>query len=191
MSLYGNGLPQQNMYKWSGLRDLCQQYSAGGIQVTPSMFLTQIVLDPTVSVSGVVMFRPYFDRNNHLAFLSPDIMSQVYTTMCAESTQELLTVREKLTYGDDIQEASSRPAKPVRKEAAAPVQKAEPQPQPQPVTVPHAEPAKDAAMRTLLDQAEAAMSKKAGAEAPVQKMEAAAEGPVASNVQALLDELSF
>lgn len=193
MSLYGNGLPQQNMYKWSGLRDLCQQYSAGGIQVTPSMFLTQIVLDPTVSVSGVVMFRPYFDRNNHLAFLSPDIMSQVYTTMCAESTQELLTVREKLTYGDDSQEAPSKPAKPVRKEAAAPVQKAEPQPQPQPqpVTVPHAEPAKDAAMRTLLDQAEAAMSKKAGVEAPVQKTEAAAEGPVANNVQALLDELSF
>lgn len=192
MSLYGNGLPQQNMYKWSGLRDLCQQYSAGGIQVTPSMFLTQIVLDPTVSVSGVVMFRPYFDRNNHLAFLSPDIMSQVYNIMCAESTQELLTVREKLTYGDDIQEASSRPAKPVRKEAAAPVQKAEPQPQP--VAVPHAEPAKDAAMRTLLDQAEAAMSQ--GKTETVSRNTAKAapapdEGPVANNVQALLDELSF
>lgn len=188
MSLYGNGLPQQNMFKWSGLRDLCQQYSAGGIQITPSMFLTQIVLDPTVSVSGVVMFRPYFDRNGKLAFLNPDIMSQVYATMCAQSTQDLLTVREKLTYGDDNTQAPAAP------KATAPAAPAAPKLKPETVSVPHAEPAKDAAMRTLLDQAEAAMSHKAGtapASAPVQNKPSSEENPVANNVQALLDELSF
>lgn len=205
MSLYGNGLPQQNMFKWAGLRDLCQQYSVGNIQVTPSMFLTQIVLDPTVSVSGVVMFRPYFDRNNHLAFLNPDIMSQVYETACSEGTRELLTVREKLTYGDDNENAvpvqehkpAPKPAAPVQApKPAAPVQEPKPAPVQKEVKaeVPHAEPVKDAAMRSLLDQAEAAMSQ--GKTATVSHNTAKAapapdEGPVANNVQALLDELSF
>ena len=197
MSLYGNGLPQQNMFKWAGLRDLCQQYSVGNIQVTPSMFLTQIVLDPTVSVSGVVMFRPYFDRNNHLAFLNPDIMSQVYETACSEGTRELLTVREKLTYGDDNENAVPvQEHKPAPK-PAAPVQ--EPKPAPKPAApvqkevkadVPHAEPVKDAAMRSLLDQAEAAMSQ-GKTETVSRTAPAPDEGPVANNVQALLDELSF
>ena len=60
--------------------------------------------------------------------------------------------------------------------------------------VPHAEPVKDAAMRSLLDQAEAAMSQ--GKTETVSHNTAKAapapdEGPVANNVQALLDELSF
>jgi hypothetical protein len=189
------------MFKWSGLRNLCQQYSVGNIQVTPSMFLTQIVLDPTVSVSGVVMFRPYFDRNNHLAFLNPDIMSQVYETACSEGTRELLTIREKLTYGDDNENAvpvqEHKPApKPAAPKPAAPVQEPKPAPVQKEVKaeVPHAEPVKDAAMRSLLDQAEAAMSQgktETASHNTAKTAPAPDEGPVANNVQALLDELSF
>ena len=80
--------------------------------------------------------------------------------------------------------AAPKPAAPVQEPKPAPVQKEVK------AEVPHAEPVKDAAMRSLLDQAEAAMSQ-GKTETVSRTAPAPDEGPVANNVQALLDELSF
>lgn len=111
-SLFGKSIPEQNMYKWGGLRDVCRQYSTATFTCTPSMFLTQIVLDVNSPVQGVVMFKPMRDNNGNMLFLDESNLYQVQECAMRQSTQDLAVVREKLTYGD-------APAQTV--EQAAPV----------------------------------------------------------------------
>lgn len=99
MSLYGKGLPNQNMYKWSGIADVCRSYSNQGIRVTPAMFLTKIILDPNVTVTGVVSFQPQRDpQTNHLKFLDQNSINAVYDVAQRQTTRDMLEIREKLTY---------------------------------------------------------------------------------------------
>ena len=99
-SLFGKSIPEQNMYKWGGLRDVCRQYSTATFTCTPSMFLTQIVLDVNSPVQGVVMFKPMRDNNGNMLFLDESNLYQVQECAMRQSTQDLAVVREKLTYGD-------------------------------------------------------------------------------------------
>lgn len=99
-SLFGKSIPEQNMYKWGGLRDVCRQYSTATFTCTPSMFLTQIVLDVNSPVQGVVMFKPMRDNNGNMLFLDESNLYQVQECAMRQSTQDLAVVRENLTYGD-------------------------------------------------------------------------------------------
>ena len=112
------------MYKWSGLRSICMQHSAGGVQVTPAMFMVQIVLDPNVAVPGVVSFKPHV-QNGRLMLLNPSLMQAVYDCMTSPATQELLQIKEKLDY------AGAQQAAPAPKPQPAPAPKPAPQPAPQ------------------------------------------------------------
>lgn len=129
-SLFGKSVPEQNMYKWGGLRDVCRQYSTATFTCTPSMFLTQIVLDVNSPVQGVVMFKPMRDNNGNMLFLDESNLYQVQECAMRQSTQDLAVVREKLTYGDAPAQAqptvSVTPAQsPVQTPVQAPVQTVE------------------------------------------------------------------
>lgn len=128
MSLYGKSLPDQNMYKWAGIRDVCAKYSGNGVTVFPSMFITQIVLDTTVTVNGPVMFRPMRDQNGHLQFLDTNTIIAVHEAAQSKQVRDMCDVREKLSYGDSA---------PV----AQPIQSAPQMAQPQPATIPNVPPA--------------------------------------------------
>lgn len=93
-SLFGKSIPEQNMYKWGGLRDVCRQYSTATFTCTPSMFLTQIVLDVNSPVQGVVMFKPMRDNNGNMLFLDESNLYQVQECAMRQSTQDLAVVRE-------------------------------------------------------------------------------------------------
>ena len=189
MSMYGDGVPAQNMYRWAGLRSVCQQASTSGITVTPNMFLTQIVLDPTVSVAGVVMFRPCM-QNGQLGILAPDMLKKVYDCMLSEGTKELVTIHEKLTLddaqptatADTLQQPQIVTVPPVTQPAPAPAPE---QPKPAPV---QPAPQTEIGMASLLAQAEAAMH---GTPAPAQPATTPAADATENNVQALLDQLSI
>lgn len=98
MSLFGKSNPQQNAYKFAGLKDLCTQYSGNGFICTPSMFMTQIFLDPNVSVAGVVVFRPARDAQGNLSFLDAQTIQSVYAARMSQEVQDMRVVREKLDY---------------------------------------------------------------------------------------------
>lgn len=134
-SLFGKSIPEQNMYKWGGLRDVCRQYSTATFTCTPSMFLTQIVLDVNSPVQGVVMFKPMRDNNGNMLFLDESNLYQVQECALRQSTQDLAVVREKLTYGDapvqvqtpvqptvSVTPAQSPKPAPVQTPVQAPVQ---------------------------------------------------------------------
>lgn len=134
MSLFGKSNPQQNAYKFAGLKDLCTQYSGNGFICTPSMFMTQIFLDPNVSVAGVVVFRPARDAQGNLSFLDAQTIQSVYAARTSQEVQDMRVVREKLDYTPDgSNSAFSAPAQlaaapqpvapvaPVAPMAAAPV----------------------------------------------------------------------
>lgn len=109
MSLFGKGLPEQNMFKWGGIRDVCNQHSVPGLQVTPSMFMTQIIIDPNTSVNGVVLFRPMRDQHSgQLQFLDSNLIMAVHECAQKQSTRDMLTIREKLTY-DGAASAAAAP----------------------------------------------------------------------------------
>lgn len=122
-SLFGKSIPEQNMYKWGGLRDVCRQYSTATFTCTPSMFLTQIVLDVNSPVQGVVMFKPMRDNNGNMLFLDESNLYQVQECAMRQSTQDLAVVREKLTYGDAPVQAPVQT--PVQAPVQAPVQTVE------------------------------------------------------------------
>lgn len=98
MSLFGKSNPQQNAYKFAGLKDLCTQYSGNGFICTPSMFMTQIFLDPNVSVAGVVVFRPARDAQGNLSFLDAQTIQSIYAARTSQEVQDMKVVREKLDY---------------------------------------------------------------------------------------------
>lgn len=97
MSLFGKGMPEQNMYKWSGLRDMCAQNSTAQMQIMPSMFITKIVVDVNAP-SGVVMFMPMRDKQSgQLQYLDSSLVVAVHDCAQRTSTRDMLKVREKLT----------------------------------------------------------------------------------------------
>lgn len=133
MSLFGKSNPQQNAYKFAGLKDLCTQYSGNGFICTPSMFMTQIFLDPNVSVAGVVVFRPARDAQGNLSFLDAQTIQSVYAARTSQEVQDMRVVREKLDYTPDgSNSAFSAPAQL----AAAPQPVAPVAPMSQPVPAP-------------------------------------------------------
>lgn len=154
MSLFGKSNPQQNAYKFAGLKDLCTQYSGNGFICTPSMFMTQIFLDPNVSVAGVVVFRPARDAQGNLSFLDAQTIQSVYAARTSQEVQDMRIVREKLDYTPDgSNSAFSAPAQLAA--APQPVAPVAPvaQPMPAPVTpMPSAIPAAPVAPVTPMPQ---------------------------------------
>ena len=141
MSLFGKGIPEQNMYKWSGLIDLCRSYSSTNATITPSMFVTQLILDPNVSVNGVVNFRPSRDANGMMSLLDTNTLMRVFDCMRSDKVAELLKVREKHEYGDTP--AATQPVyqQPAPQPAPAPApQPVYQQPAPQPAPAPAPQP---------------------------------------------------
>ena len=162
MSLFGKGIPEQNMYKWSGLIDLCRSYSSTNATITPSMFVTQLILDPNVSVNGVVNFRPSRDANGMMSLLDTNTLMRVFDCMRSDKVAELLKVREKHEYGDTP--AATQPVyqQPAPQPAPAPAPAPQPvyqQPAPQPDPAPAPQPAAPAAsMDSLLAEAAAVLN---------------------------------
>lgn len=111
MSMYGQGQPQAGTYKFAGLMSMCQRLSQPPhFMCSPSMFLTQILLDSQSPVSGVVLFRPQLD-NGQLQYLDNDTFQQVLQMMFSQTVQDMLKVKEKL----------SREAAPVAPQQPAPM----------------------------------------------------------------------
>ena len=165
MSLFGKSNAAQNMYKWGGLRDVCMQYSSNGVQITPAMFISQIVMDTTVSITGPVLFRPMRDANGHLQILDPALLLRIIEVAQSQTVRDMLTVQEKLTYDragnaqtvPPVQPAAAAPVQPV---AAAPAPAPAPQiPQPAPVAAPAPQPAPvQSNTASLLAQAESVLN---------------------------------
>ena len=177
MSIFGKGAPQANMYKWSGLRSICMQHSAGGVQVTPAMFMVQIVLDPNVAVPGVVSFKPHV-QNGRLMLLNPSLMQAVYDCMTSPATQELLQIKEKLDYAGAPAQAQPAPQPAPQAQASQVTEQLLQQAQ----AAAQAAPAQE---QSRLAQAQAMMNEAKPAPAP----EAAQAQQ--SNVTDLLNQLNF
>lgn len=131
MSLFGKSNTQVNQYRWSGLIGFCNRFSQPPHFIcSPSMFLTQILLDAASSVSGVMVFRPMLSPDgNAPQYLDSATFSAVVNTMLSQQVQDMLKVREILDYTP----GNAAPAQP-----AAPVQ------QPQPVAAPVQQPVQTA-----------------------------------------------
>ena len=121
MSLYGKNDPASKTYKWANIKAFCAARSTSTYNVLPFMFITQIILDPLVSVSGVVSFRPFTDENDNVIFLDAETMSNVANVALSKATQDLVVVREKLTYKGaapvqqtPVQVTPSQPIQPVQ-----------------------------------------------------------------------------
>ena len=132
MSLFGKPNLQQNAYKFANFKDVCNQYSSNGFICTPSMFVTQIFLDPNVSVTGVVVFRPQRDPQGNLVFLDGQTIQSVYEARMSQEVQDVREVKEKL---DWMPEGGAQLAQPVvLPTIGTPVQApAAPAPQPAPI----------------------------------------------------------
>ena len=196
MSLYGKSLPEQNMYKWAGIRDVCAKYSGNGVTVLPTMFLTQILLDTTVTVTGPVMFRPLIDPNTRaLQFLDTATIMRIHELASSKQIRDMAEVREKLTYGDHAALPTTTAAstatdlqQPAPVAQPAPVPQAAPQPAPAPQQVP-VQPAPAAAPtapasdpRLLLQNAQAMLDNKGAAPAaPLAPAPAPAAAPAAAS----------
>ena len=148
MSLFGKPNLQQNAYKFANLKDVCNQYSSNGFICTPSMFVTQIFLDPNVSVTGVVVFRPQRDQQGNLVFLDGQTIQSVYEARMSQEVQDVREVKEKLDWMPDgsvqpiqpvvlptISTPVQAPVQPVPQPAPIPVVPVQPMPQPVPIPV--------------------------------------------------------
>lgn len=143
-SMWGKSDTRSHSYKWSGLKGFCAQWSTGGRQCNPSMFWTQILIDPVSSVAGVVVFRPVLTQQGTPSWLDNDTYSRVIETALGSNVADMLKVTEILTRGAKAGAPvqSSQPAgTPVQPTVAQPVQQPAAQPAPQPaapVTAPMA-----------------------------------------------------
>lgn len=135
MSLFGKSNTQVNQYRWSGLIGFCNRFSQPPHFIcSPSMFLTQILLDATSSVSGVMVFRPMLSPDgNAPQYLDSATFSAVVNTMLSQQVQDMLKVREILDYTPG-NAAPVQTAAPVQQPVQQPVQTATAPVTPQPVT---------------------------------------------------------
>lgn len=98
-SLYGKSDVQQNWYKWAGLIQVCNRFSRPPSFIcSPAMFLTRIRIDPTSTVSGVVMFEPLLSKSGALMYLDSQTFTQVVEVMQTQTVREMLQVREILQW---------------------------------------------------------------------------------------------
>lgn len=149
MSLFGKPNLQQNAYKFANFKDVCNQYSSNGFICTPSMFVTQIFLDPNVSVTGVVVFRPQRDPQGNLVFLDGQTIQSVYEARMSQEVQDVREVKEKLDWTPDGGVQPTQPVvlptigtpvqpTPMAVPQPAPIPAAPVQPMPQPAPIPAA-----------------------------------------------------
>ena len=123
MSLYGKNDPNSKTLKWANLKAFCAARSTTTYNVLPYMFLTQIILDPLVSVSGVVSFKPFTDENGNIIFLDAETMGNVANAALSKQVQDLAIVREKLTYKGATHEYKNPvPQAPVQVAPTQPIQ---------------------------------------------------------------------
>lgn len=101
MSMFGKGQPEQNNYKFGGLRNFCQTYTSQDFVLAPNMFPIQITLDANVSVSGVLNFRPMLTPQGHPCILNLDAIKQLRSLRESDTVKSLLEIREKLDYTPD------------------------------------------------------------------------------------------
>lgn len=186
MSMFGKSTPDTNTYKFSGLMGLCQRLSQPPHFIcSPSMFLTQILIDAAASVSGVVVFRPAFTQGQP-QYLDNDTFQQVLQLMMSQQVQDMLKVREKLTRETGVSPVPPQPSMPNMPPVSPvqPQQAAQPMtppppvggvynqapnnvpPQPQPVQQPVAQPTPVAPSEDLLAQAEAILAQQAAPQPP-------------------------
>lgn len=151
-SMFGKSDPRTNSYKWTGLKQFCDQYSTAIAKCNPLMFCTQIAIDPDSPVPGVVVFRPQMGQNGPV-FLDHQMYSAVVEKAKSSTVSDMLTVQEILDYTPrggsqtpPVQTATA-PAQP-----AAPAAPAAPQ---APTQLPDDKPA---ATENLLHQAQAVLN---------------------------------
>jgi hypothetical protein len=123
MSMFGKGQPDQNTYKFGGLRNFCQTYTSQDFVLSPIMFPTQITLDANVSVSGVLNFRPMLTPQGHPCILNLDAIKQLRSLRDSDTVKSLLEIREKLDYkpnGGNPTVTTVQPAQPVQPVQQAP-----------------------------------------------------------------------
>lgn len=111
MSIFGGkgtNLPA-GCVKFSALKDVCQQatynaraqFGIGSLVVTPQMFPCQILIDPNVPVSGVVCFRPARNPSSgQMVLFDAESIRAIWAAAQSDQVKEMLTIKEKLTYGD-------------------------------------------------------------------------------------------
>lgn len=181
MSMFGKSKAENNFYRWGGLKTVCDTHSNSGFVCTPSMFITQIVIDTDSPMSGVVMFKPMRDANGNLSLLDGGTIMKVHECRMRQSTQDMLTVHEKLDYEALPEVPAAAPQQPVAAPVPQSVPVAAPIPQPtlltpapQPVAAPAPQPvapAPDAApvnnsMESLLAQAQQLLNSQNAAPQP-------------------------
>lgn len=106
MSMFGKGQPEQNTYKFGGLRSFCQKYTSDNFVLAPNMFPIQITLDANVSVPGVLNFRPMLTPQGDPCVLNIDAIKQLRALRESDNVKTLLDIREKLEYVSDSQSAT-------------------------------------------------------------------------------------
>lgn len=172
MSMFGKGQPEQNMYKFGGLRSLCSAYCSPQCVITPNMFPIQICLDGSVPVQGVVVFRPLKDSSGMLQLLDGNTIMKIRDLRNTDTVKELLTIREKLALGSGTPVQGATIAQPIQAEAlftaqpAAPVQPAPIQPDRQPAVAPERPSPQASVNADLLAQAQAAFAAHKAQQAP-------------------------
>lgn len=156
MSLYGKGNPQAGTFKYTGLVNFCKSFSSGPVQIVPSMFVTQILLDTAAKLAGVVVFKPMLDQSGRPQYLDAATFDSVINTMFSQTVQDALKVQEKLEWpvnstastvatnpsattapvtpvASPVTASPVAPSAPSTVTSSAPSVRVNPAPQPQPV----------------------------------------------------------
>lgn len=128
-SLYGKSDTQQNMYKWAGLIQVCNRFSQPpNFICSPAMFLTRIRIDPTSTVSGVVLFEPLLTKEGALSYLDSATFTKVVETMQSQVVRDMLQVREILQWPKNQSAATSMTVSQTATETASTGAPAQPSP---------------------------------------------------------------
>ncbi|MBD5585288.1 MAG: hypothetical protein HDQ88_09420 [Clostridia bacterium] len=148
-SQFGKSNTHLNEYKWSGLMGFCNRFSQPpNFYCSPSMFMTQIMIDLASPVPGVVVFRPSMTSDmTGPQYIDNTTFEAVVNTMLSQQVQDMLKVKEILDYPKVKQtpippQQMAEPAQPVyqqppMQQQAQPVQQpVQQQPVQQPVTAP-------------------------------------------------------
>ena len=119
-NLFGTGNAQMGMYKWSELAGLCRTWSRSGSIISPSMFVTQIVLDTSSPLPGIVLFHPIMNNSTNMPQILPaNIIQTVMKLRNDPATLKALEINEKRTLAGSA--PASAPVAPEPKPAPAPV----------------------------------------------------------------------
>ena len=110
MSLWGSASEKEQLYKWSGIIQMCRRMSTQQAPVLPMMFPIQIVPDGSVSVLGVVSFRPILGPNGYPRFFDVNTLSAIAEKRRSMEVQDLLEIEERLEYNG----VAAQPAAPVQ-----------------------------------------------------------------------------